>query len=183
MSKNDYSIPLDSTKDELERWLVLWRARQSHVSSRVNGEHETHQRVSESESNRSSVGFHHDDDDDAGTNDTIQTLHSEEKQSSKKRHSSAEESEGPSKKRRFGMSSAVDMRPSRRTKNAWTRDETMAFIEGVECFGAGRWAEIKELAGRRLKKRSTIQIKDKWPRDKQLNDEDKLSKVYESLDE
>jgi hypothetical protein len=59
----------------------------------------------------------------------------------------------------------------------------MAFIEGVECFGPGKWAEIKELAGRRLKKRSTIQIKDKWPRDKQLNDEDKLTKVYESLDE
>jgi hypothetical protein len=78
MSKNDYSIPLDSTKDELERWLVLWRARQSHVSPRVNGQREVHQHVSESESKRSSVGFHHDDDDDADISDITQTPKSKE---------------------------------------------------------------------------------------------------------
>jgi hypothetical protein len=79
------------------------------------------------------------------------------------------------------MSSSAVARPSRRTKKAWTRDETMALIEGVGCFGVGKWAEIKELAGRRLKKRSTIQIKDKWPRDKYLSNADKLSKLFESL--
>jgi hypothetical protein len=55
-----------------------------------------------------------------------------------------------------------------KAKTPWTRDETMAFIEGVKLFGVGSWAQIKSWAGARLKGRDNVQIKDKWPRTNRL---------------
>lgn len=125
--------------------------------------------------------------------------------SGQKRHSSAE-SEAPSKKQRANgpvtppvvillfssddestTGSASVVSPSRRPRTPWTRDETMAFIQGVKRCGVGRWVEIKEWAQPRLNGRHKVQIKDKWPRHRPISRKtsvpEKFAKLEKSLKE
>jgi len=45
---------------------------------------------------------------------------------------------------------------------AWSVQETLALVDGVERVGGGRWAEIKKLGFPELQGRSPVDLKDKW---------------------
>jgi hypothetical protein len=55
-------------------------------------------------------------------------------------------------------------------RQMWTDDETNALLAGLERYGAGRWAQIKNAYKTRLRNRTPCQLKDKYRNMKGVGD-------------
>lgn len=55
-----------------------------------------------------------------------------------------------------------NQKPASKKRKRFTEIEDLAIMNGVERFGAGKWADIKSLFSMELKDRDTVQIKDRY---------------------
>ncbi|KAG0451924.1 hypothetical protein HPP92_025935 [Vanilla planifolia] len=50
----------------------------------------------------------------------------------------------------------------RKHHKQWTTSEIVKLVDGVSCYGVGRWTEIKRLLFSTSTHRTTVDLKDKW---------------------